>query len=70
MIALVVEPGLAAARSLTRIKSLAWDHPGEHRLRIVVGEQRIDLGELWTYDGSPACMAALEEFGQVARTPD
>lgn len=73
MIELRVEAGVAAAESLTVIKLIATRFAGEHELRIVVatpqlegGERSLRLGPMWRYDGSPACLAALSEFGQVA----
>jgi hypothetical protein len=65
MIELRVQPGLAAARGLAQVKALAWTHEGEHELRILVGERRLNLGPMWRYDASRECVAALEEFGAV-----
>lgn len=65
MILLHVEPGLAAAASLTAIKCLAWDHPGDERLTLRVGVRDLCLGPEWTYSGSPECLAALAEYGAV-----
>lgn len=69
MIELRVQPGLDAAAGLMQVKQIAWRFPGVERLTILVptsdGERRLDLGPFWTYDGSPACIAALSEFGEV-----
>lgn len=65
MILLRVEPGLPAAASLTDVKVLAWRHPGDEPLTILVGDRSIELGPEWRYDGSRELVAALEEFGQV-----
>lgn len=65
MIELRVQPGAAAAASLTQIKLIATRFPGVEPLRILVGERKIDLGPEWRYDGSSACIAALSEFGEV-----
>lgn len=66
MIELRVEPGLDAAVGLLAVKQLAWEHPGEHELTILVGQRRLKLGEAWTYSGDEACIAALSEFGSPA----
>lgn len=73
MIELRVAAGAAAASSLTQVKLIATRFPGEHELAVIVSrEQPVDdgpgefvltLGREWLYDGSPACMAALNEFG-------
>jgi hypothetical protein len=73
VIELRVQAGVAAAaESLTVIKLIATRFAGDHELRIVVetptlegGERTLRLGPQWMYDGSPACVAALAEFGQV-----
>lgn len=80
MIELHVEPGLEAAAALTQVKLAATRFPGEHELVIVVHEssgavagdratgpevRRLTLGEPWAYDASPACLAALNEFGRA-----
>jgi hypothetical protein len=68
-IELHVEPGVAAARGLAQVKFLAWEHPGEHELTVVIcgreHDRRLKLGGAWLYDASPACLAALGEFGGV-----
>jgi hypothetical protein len=71
VIELRVEPGLEAARALLRVKQLAWEHQGAHELHIVAakpegGELRVGLGPEWRYSGTPACLSALAEFGEVA----
>jgi hypothetical protein len=63
-----VEPGARAALALLSIKRIAWDHPGEHELRLLVatsraGDRRLTLGPLWKYAETPECLAALGEFG-------
>lgn len=71
MIELRVERGRAAAASLLSVKRLAWEHPGEHELNVVVGhphggpDLRLTLGEEWRYSGTPACLSALAEFGET-----
>lgn len=70
MIELRVQAGLDAAASLARVKMLAWDHPGAHELAVLVcrGDvvaRRLVLGPDWRFDGSPECVAALSEFGEV-----
>lgn len=69
-IVLRVQGGVTAAGALTQIKLAATRFPGEMRLAIEVchGEERITtitLGPEWGYDGSPACLAALGEFGTL-----
>jgi hypothetical protein len=63
VIELRMVPGAAAAASLTQVKLIATRFPGEQELTVLVGERRLGLGPDWRYDGSPACMAALNEFG-------
>lgn len=65
MITLRMTPGAEAAFALTEVKTIAWRYPGEHELRLLVGDRVIELGPMWTYDASPACLAALGEFGRV-----
>ena len=75
MIELRVQPGAAAAASLTTVKLIATRFPGERRLTIVIPgfdfsgmkpeERRLTLGPEWKYDASPACVSALSEFGEV-----
>lgn len=69
MIELTVTPGLGSAQALASIKFLAHDHPGEQELTLVVwtqaGNRRLGLGPMWRYSGSPDCLAALGEFGDV-----
>lgn len=82
MIELHVEPGLEAAAALTQVKLCASRFPGTHELVIVVHEptpapeerasgpevRRLTLGEPWRYEASPACLAALNEFGRAVVT--
>lgn len=73
MIILNVRAGLDAAEGLKQIKLLAMRFPGEEELSLVVhppasvdGDPRVlTLGEAWRYDDSPACRAALSEFGEI-----
>lgn len=71
MIELRVEGGPSAALALSRIKQTAWDHPGNQQLVVVVPALskpepvRLALGPAWRYSGSPQCLAALSEFGEV-----
>lgn len=39
MIELVVEAGLEAARALASIKTVAWDHGGDHELTVIVATE-------------------------------
>jgi hypothetical protein len=71
VIELRVEPGIEAARALLAVKMLSWDHGGTHELQMVAakpsgGELRLTLGDEWRYSGTPQCLAALAEFGEVA----
>lgn len=65
MIVLAVQPGLAAAGGLLQMKLVASRFPGGHGLTVRVGDRRLTLGREWGYDASPACLAALSEFGRV-----
>lgn len=75
MIELHVDAGVEAAQALTQIKLAALRFPGERALTVVVHASyraeplRMVLGSEWRYDGSPACVSALSEFGRVV-TPD
>jgi hypothetical protein len=65
VIVLRVQPGFEAAAALSEIKIMSRRFPGEEHLAILVGQRRLDLGPLWTYDASPQCLAALGEFGTI-----
>lgn len=70
MIALHIDAGADAVAVLTQVKLAAKRFPGHHRLKLIVamanGEERhVTLGREWRYDGSPACLAALSEFGRA-----
>lgn len=66
MIVLRVEAGLAAAAALADIKLLSTGRfHGTHQLTLRAGGRALDLGPLWTFDASEACLAALGEFGTV-----
>lgn len=65
MIVLEVQPGLAAAAALTEIKMVATRFPGAHVLHLKAGPRTLRIGAEWLYDASPACLAALGEFGTV-----
>lgn len=64
MIELRVLPD-AAAEVLTQIKLMALRFPGDHDLRLLVASKALVLGPEYRYDASPACLAALSEFGVV-----
>lgn len=71
MIELRVEPGIEAASALAQVKTLAWEHQGAHELQLLArrvdgSDLRLTLGTAWLYSGSPQCLAALAEFGEVA----
>lgn len=58
--------------TLKQIKLIATRFPGETALEIVTAnpgagqsDLRLTLGHRWRYDASPACLAALGEFGTV-----
>lgn len=65
MIQLRVQPGMEAARALSAIKAVAWDHPGDEELVLLVNDRRLALGPMWRYSGSEACRAALSEYGVI-----
>lgn len=69
MIRLHVHPGTPAAGIVGEVKTLAVLHPGDHRLELVVGERRLELGPEWTYDDSRELTAELEDFGRVEVLP-
>jgi hypothetical protein len=70
----------AEARVLDQVKLMALRFPGEHVLKLVVeapkrsrrewpvATRTLTLGPEWRFDGSPACMAGLGEFGDVELT--
>jgi hypothetical protein len=68
-----IESGLRAALGLSAIKLLAAEHPGEEELVLLIrgaaGERRLALGPLWRYSGSPECLAALQEYGELVEQP-
>lgn len=62
---------LDAVAALQQVKIAAKRFPGRHRLKLIVAmangeERRVTLGYDWRYDASPACLAALSEFGRAA----
>lgn len=73
VIALRIVAGHNAAEALTQIKLAASRFPGEHELTLLISTpddllsgrvtRRLALGPAWRYDASPACLAALREFG-------
>lgn len=69
MIELRVESGHRAALSLSQIKALTWDHPGEEELVLVVPSERrpvptrLSLGPAWRYGRS--VVGPLGQFGAV-----
>ncbi len=70
MIVLHVHAGAEAVATLQQVKLAAKRFPGTHRLKLVVAmangeERRVTLGYEWRYDASPACLAALSEFGRA-----
>lgn len=76
MIELKIVPGIGGAAALARIKALAWEHPGEHELAVLVPSRTpeqfvtLKLGPFWKYDPCEDLLAALGEFGEVEVTPD
>ena len=69
MIVLRVDDPLRAASSLAQIKLAATRFPGDHELQLLAGGRRLTLGPEWRYDASPACLAALSEFGDAEVSP-
>jgi len=70
VIVLHVHAGAEATAVLTQVKLAAKRFPGRHRLKLIVAmangeERRVTLGYPWRYDASPACLAALSEFGRA-----
>ncbi len=65
MIVLRAERCFEGHFAITAIKAIASRHPGPIDLMVHVGNSRLRLGPAWRTDGSPACMAALAEFGEV-----
>jgi hypothetical protein len=70
MIVLQIDGGADAEVVLTQVKFAAKRFPGRHRLKLVVAmangeERRVTFGWDWRYDASPACLAALAEFGRA-----
>lgn len=47
------------------IAQIATRFPGHEPLQILVGERSLKMGAAWRYDASPACLAALGEYGEV-----
>lgn len=47
------------------VAQLAERFPGHEPLQILVGERSLKMGAAWRYDASPACLAALREYGEV-----
>lgn len=52
------------------VKDIAAAHPGAHEIVVRVGATRLRLGPEWRFADSPACLAALAEFGDVAVRAD
>lgn len=65
MIALRVQPGLAAARALTEIKLIACEYPGDHSLELRFGDRALRLGAEWLYQATEPCLSRLSEFGTI-----
>jgi hypothetical protein len=79
VIRLLIQDRRVAASALAEIKLTAADFAGEHEIELVVPlppaplgspairprELTLRLGPVWACDGSPACVAALGEFGSV-----
>jgi hypothetical protein len=74
VIELRVDGGHRAAVSLSRIKALAWDHPGEEELVLIVPSvsrpdpTRLSLGPAWRYGHS--AVEPLSLFGDVRIVPE
>lgn len=62
---IVLEASELPASSLADLKLMAARFPGQHGLVLRVGRRVLTLGAGWGYDASPACLAALGEFGTV-----
>lgn len=66
MIVLRIERDSLGVEALEQVKLMAHRFPGEHELLMIVGEAgRLTLGPTWRFDGSQACLAALNEFGDA-----
>jgi len=65
VIILRVERGPDAGWLLANIKATITRHTGTLDVEVRAGNSRLKLGPAWRTDGSPACMAALSEFGEV-----
>lgn len=65
MIILRVDRGPDAGWLLSQIKATITRCPGDLDVEVRAGNSRLRLGPAWRTDGSPACMAALSEFGEV-----
>lgn len=86
MIELRMPGSLEGQRVIQQVGLIALRFPGEHVLSIAVvasdprapAEDALDgpvartltLGPDWRFDGSPACMAALNEFGEAVLVDD
>lgn len=63
MIVLRVPGAAPASEVLTQLRLIALRFPGDQPLAVAAAGRRLTLGRDWTVDGTPACLAALGEFG-------
>jgi hypothetical protein len=56
---------MAPENVLPDIRMLAEEHPGDHRLQILIGARKVDLGDRSLFDASSELLAALQEYGTV-----
>jgi hypothetical protein len=68
MITVRLTPWRGASETLIALGYVAMDHPGGERLTVLVGERRMTLGDPYSFDGSPECLLALGELGDVQPT--
>lgn len=84
MITLYVPADAPARQTMDGVQRVAGEHPGEHRLKLLVPKRRppegtrdwqhshvtLMLGPEWGYSGTPECLEALAEFGDAAAVAD
>lgn len=68
MIVLRIDPE-APSTVIGELRLIALRYPGDVPLTVLAGDRQLTLGDAWRYDGQPACLAALGEFGTVEQ-PD
>ncbi len=65
MIVLTAERTFDGQFALAAIKAIIAKHPGSHMLIVRVGASTLRLGPEFLAAATPACLAALSEWGDV-----